>query len=38
MIKLDNVTKVYNGDVVAVRDANFDIPKSEFVFLVGPSG
>jgi cell division transport system ATP-binding protein len=38
MIKLENVTKVYNGDVVAVRDANFDIPKSEFVFLVGPSG
>ena len=38
MIKLENVTKVYNGDVTAVRDANFDIPKSEFVFLVGPSG
>ena len=38
MIKLENVTKVYNGDVVAVRDANFDIPKGEFVFLVGPSG
>ena len=38
MIKLDNVTKVYSTEVVAVRDATFDIPKSEFVFLVGPSG
>jgi cell division transport system ATP-binding protein len=38
MIKLDNVTKSYGTDVVAVNDANFDIPKGEFVFLVGPSG
>src|SRR5262245_64160963 len=38
MIKLENVTKVYNKDVVAVQDATFDIPKGEFVFLVGPSG
>ena len=38
MIKLDNVTKVYATEVVAVRDATFDVPKGEFVFLVGPSG
>ena len=38
MIKLENVTKVYKNDVVALRDANADIQKGEFVFLVGPSG
>ncbi|HWC69246.1 MAG TPA: cell division ATP-binding protein FtsE [Acidimicrobiales bacterium] len=38
MIKLENVTKAYSPEVIAVRDASFDVPKGEFVFLVGPSG
>ena len=38
MIRFENVTKLYGSDVAAVREASFDIPKGEFVFLVGPSG
>jgi cell division transport system ATP-binding protein len=38
MILFENVTKVYKGDVVALRDMTVDVQKGEFLFLVGPSG
>ena len=38
MIKLNNVSKVYKNEHAALRDANVDIERGEFVFLVGPSG
>jgi len=38
MIQLEAVSKIYKGDVAALRNASASIEKGEFVFLVGASG
>lgn len=35
---LQNITKTYDGNVVAVHDVNLNVADKEFVVLVGPSG
>jgi len=38
MIKMRNVTKVYENGVVALDDVTVDVGKGELAFLTGPSG
>jgi multiple sugar transport system ATP-binding protein len=37
-VRLEGVSKVYDGKVTAVRDVHAQIQDKEFVVLVGPSG
>ena len=37
-VLLENVTKIFPGNVVAVKNADIDIGDKEFIVLVGPSG
>ena len=37
-VSIENVTKIYPGDVKAVDDITLHIPDAEFIVLVGPSG
>ena len=37
-IDLQNITKVFAGDVVAIDDVSLHIEDGEFIALVGPSG
>jgi osmoprotectant transport system ATP-binding protein len=38
MIELDHVSKIYNGNKVAVEDVNLSFNKGEFICLIGTSG
>uniref|UniRef100_A0A7C6AGU9 sn-glycerol-3-phosphate ABC transporter ATP-binding protein UgpC n=1 Tax=candidate division WOR-3 bacterium TaxID=2052148 RepID=A0A7C6AGU9_UNCW3 len=37
-LKLENVSKVYEKNIIAVQDINFKVNDREFVVLLGPSG
>src|SRR4249919_4380459 len=37
-IRLESVTKVFDGTVAAVNDVTLEVEDGEFVVLVGPSG
>lgn len=37
-LKLENIYKIYDNNVEAVRDFNLSIDNKEFIILVGPSG
>ena len=37
-VQLENVKKIYQGNVTAVHDFNLDIKDKEFIVFVGPSG
>ncbi len=37
-VRLENVEKIYEGNIVAVQNCNIEVKDKEFVVLVGPSG
>ena len=37
-VSLQNVTKIYGSDTVALDDVSFDVDQGEFIVILGPSG
>jgi multiple sugar transport system ATP-binding protein len=37
-VKLENITKIFDKNVIAAKDVNIEIDDKEFMVLVGPSG
>lgn len=37
-VVLENITKIFAGNIVAVKDINLEVADKEFLVLVGPSG
>lgn len=38
MVQFKDVSKIFGNGIAALKDINFTIDESEFVFLIGPSG
>jgi phosphonate transport system ATP-binding protein len=38
MLKIKNLTKVYEDGTVALKDVSFEVPDGEFVAVIGLSG
>ncbi|MEG0736232.1 MAG: ATP-binding cassette domain-containing protein, partial [Longicatena sp.] len=38
ILRVDNVTKIYNNQVHALKDASFSLHEGEFISVIGPSG
>ena len=38
MIRVEGLTKIYDGGVVGVSDVTFDLPQGKTLVLIGPSG
>ena len=36
VVKFDKVDKSYDGETLVVKDLNVDIPKGEFLTMLGP--
>ncbi len=38
VISLKNVSKIYTGDIIGVKNVSFDVNDGEFIFIIGKTG